>query len=149
LFASPYQAILNLQETQMTEETIYSDNSVNITTTRVIISGTTYALRNITSVKMGMTSANPGCAIILLVLGVLVLLGALSSLASNFNSGMMMLFWAAGIIAGGVLWLRSCKPSYHVAIASASGEARALISKDKHYIEKIVASVNDAIVRYQ
>ncbi len=50
----------------MAEETIYSDNNVSVTTTRVMISGTTYALRNITSVKMAMTPASQGCAIVLL-----------------------------------------------------------------------------------
>jgi len=30
------------------EENIYSDSDVSVTTTRIIVSGTTYALRNIT-----------------------------------------------------------------------------------------------------
>ena len=37
---------------QPKEETIYSDNAVAVTNTRVIILGTTYTLRNITSVRM-------------------------------------------------------------------------------------------------
>jgi hypothetical protein len=35
----------------MPEENIYNDNSVSITTARIIVSGTTYAPRNITLVK--------------------------------------------------------------------------------------------------
>jgi len=133
----------------MAEETVYSDNNVSVTTARIIITGTTYALRNITSVKMTMTPADQGCAIVLLIFGILVLLGAVGAFSARAGSGMVTLFFAGGIIAGAILWLRSCKPSYHVAIASASGEAHAFTSKDKSYIEKIVASINDAIVRYQ
>ena len=40
---------------QPQEQKIYSDNVVAVTTTRVIIGGATYALRNITSVKMTYT----------------------------------------------------------------------------------------------
>jgi len=133
----------------MAEESVYSDGSVNVTTTRVMISGTTYALRNITSVKMAMTPAKQGCAIVLLIFGILAVLGAFGAFSNSVGSGIIALLFAGAILAGAILWLRSCKPSYHVAVASASGEAHALTSKDKSYIEKIVASINDAIVRYQ
>ena len=133
----------------MAEETVFSDNNVNITTARIIISGTTYALRNITSVKMTMTPAKQGCAITLLVVGIVALLGSFGAFSSDVGEGFVGLLVAAGIIAGAGFWLRSCKADYHVAIASASGEAHALTSKDKAYIEKVVSSINDAIIRYQ
>lgn len=133
----------------MAEESVYSDGNVNVTTTRVMISGTTYALRNITSVKMAMTPAKQGCAIVLLIVGILAVLVAFGAFSNSVGSGIIALLFAGAIVAGAIIWLRSCKPSYHVAVASASGEAHALTSKDKSYIEKIVASINDAIVRYQ
>jgi hypothetical protein len=132
----------------MAEETVFSDNNVNITTTRIIISGTTYALRNITSVKMATTPAKKGCAIVLLIVGILALLGSFGTFSSDPGSGFVALLFAAAILAGAIFWLRSCKPEYHVAIASSSGEAHALTSKDRSYIEKVVGSINDAITRY-
>jgi hypothetical protein len=48
------------------EETIYSDPDVVVTTSRILCSGATYALRNITSVKMGETPHIPGCALFLM-----------------------------------------------------------------------------------
>jgi hypothetical protein len=134
----------------MSEEIIYSDSEVSVTTTRVIILGTTYALRNITSVKMAMTPVKQGCAIALLILGIIMLLGAFGGLSSKDVGGAILgLLIAAGIVAGSVFWLRSLKPDYHVTIASSAGEAHALTSKDKNYISKIVESINDAIIRYQ
>ena len=131
------------------KETIYSDNNVSVTTTRVMITGTTYALRNITSVKMAMTPANKGCAIILLITGACVLLAAFGIMGQNAGSGFGALIFAVAILAGAIFWLRSLKPTYHVAISSSSGEARALSSGDQGYIAKIVQSINDAIVKYQ
>lgn len=132
----------------MAEETIYSDNRVNITTTRVILNNTTYALRNITSVKMATTPAKKGCAIALLIFGILAFLGSFGSMTSDVTSGVVALIFGGVIIAGAIFWMRSCRADYHVAIASSSGEANALTDKDRSYIEKVVACINDAITRY-
>src|SRR5947208_2463212 len=70
--ATPVNAPPTLERGQAsTDETIYSGNNVSVTTTRVIIHGTTYALRNITSVKRAFTPEKTGCAIVLLVIGVI------------------------------------------------------------------------------
>jgi len=39
------------------------------------------------------------------------------------------------------------KPSYVVRIGSASGEANALVSKDRAFVGKIVNAMNEAIVK--
>ncbi|MGA2436854.1 MAG: DUF6232 family protein [Bryobacteraceae bacterium] len=131
------------------EETLHSDNVVSVTTTRVIIRGTTYALRNITSVRMAFTPPKTGCAIILLIFGIIALLGAFVGFSQSVGSGIVGLIFAGVIIGLAILWLRSLKTDYHVAIASSSGEANALTSKDKAYIEHIVNSINEAIVKYR
>ena len=56
------------------------------------------------------------------------------------------------MFVGGVIWFRSAKgiegtTNYHVTIANSSGEIHALSSKDKSYIEIVVANINDAIVK--
>lgn len=132
----------------MEEEIVYSDNNVSITTSRIAIFGTTYALRNITSVKMTMTPAKQGCAIVLLIFGAFSLLGAFGAFGSDVTSGVIALLFSAAVIAVAVMWLRKCKPDYNVSIASASGEAHALTSKDRNYVEQIVGHINEVIARY-
>ncbi len=130
----------------MSEEVIYADNQVSISTSRIVIGSTTYALRNITSVKIGSTAAKRGCAIIMLVFVPIVLIVGISGGGDNFLPG---LIWAVILGVGGFFWLRACKDDHHVLISSSSGEAKALTSKDKSYIEKIVAAINDAFIRYR
>lgn len=126
------------------EEIIYSDPKASISTSRVVIDGKTYALRNITSVKMSVTPAKRGCAIVLLIFGLLMVVICLA------NKGAAGGAVVGAIILGiGVLAATSAKEQYHVSIASSSAESHALTSKDRSYIEKIVGAVNEAIIRYR
>lgn len=126
------------------EEIIYSDQKTSISTSRVVIDGKTYALRNITSVKMSVTPAKRGCAI------ALIIFGAICAFISLGIKGA-----AAGAVVGviilgvGILVAASAKEQYHVSIASSSTEGHAMTSNDRSYIEKIVAAVNEAIIRYR
>ena len=129
------------------EETLYSDGTVSVTPARVVIGTTTYAVRNITSVKTTMTPPARGCATLVLAMGIIALLISLGVMGESISAGIVVLIIAASVIVGAIYWRRSCKPQYHVTIASASGEAHALASKDKAYIDTIVASINAAIVR--
>jgi len=131
------------------EETVFADSNIRITTTRIIIQATTYALRNITSVKMGTTPAKQGCAIILLILGILILPLALGVIFTEAKTGIVFLLFSGVLVSGAVLSFRACKARYHVTIASASGEANALTSDDRAYIAYVVSKINEAIVRYQ
>jgi hypothetical protein len=146
---SKMDKLLARQETTPgSEESIYSDTIVLVTTARVIISGTTYALRNITSAKMTVTPATEGCAMALLVVGILGVLFSFGAFAEAWT-GFAWLVISGGIVAVGIFWVRSLKPSYNVIIASSAGEIRALDSKDKDYVSKIVDAINEALVRYR
>lgn len=130
----------------MLEETIYSDNNVSVTTARIIIGGTTYALRNIASVKMAMTPSEfKGCAGVSIVFGIIMLVIGIGML----TQGETFWLWLLGLVvsSGGWVWLKNCKAQYHVAISSASGETHALTSKDQDYITKVVSAINEAIVK--
>ncbi len=129
----------------MSEEILYTDNHASVSTSRVILNNTTYALRNITSVKMTVTPAKKGCAIVLIILGALVALCGLPS-----KDAILPTLIVGGILIGlGIVWSNSAKADYHVTIASSSGEGNALTSRDKAYIQKIVNAINEAIVRYR
>jgi hypothetical protein len=65
---------------QPQEYRIYLDNVVAVTTSRVVIGGTTYALRNITSVKMTYTPRKVLGAFLLLFFGLLLLLVGYTSI---------------------------------------------------------------------
>ncbi len=130
------------------DETIFSDSTVLVTTTRVVLNGTTYALRNITSIRMGLTPAKHGCAIFLLLGGMFFVLTGLAVLFSDSHMPVPLIIGIIVVILA-ILWLRSNKPTYHVVIASSSGEVHALTSKNKGYIESIINSINEAIIRYK
>jgi hypothetical protein len=90
----------------------------------------------------------PGKAgpIVCLIIGLILL-----AMGFGENLGVVLLFTLAGaLIAGGGLYvLCRARPSYSVTVTSSGGEIRALTSADKDYISKIVASINEAIVRYR
>lgn len=130
------------------EETVLSVGDVRVTTSRVIISGTTYALRNITSVKMGVTPANTSGAIVLIVLGALAVLLSFGLFSNDAGTGLSTLLIGATMIAIGVVMYRSIVPKYHLVLSSSSGESHALTSEDKGHIARVVDAVNEAIVRY-
>jgi hypothetical protein len=62
---------------------------------------------------------------------------------------LLALLFTGGLLAGGMAWLRSVKSTFHVIIASSSGEIRALSSLNRPYIETIVGAINEAIIRYR
>ncbi len=151
------------------EITFYQDQSVFITNTRAVIGGKTYAMANITSVTVGEIAAKriPGiliaaiggpltcCCGVLLSAGLTSMFavtlqnqsssGPAGALGTILNIGFLLVSFL--IVVGGVALAIMAKPTYVVKIGSSSGEADALLSKDKEYILKIVNALNDAIVK--
>jgi RsiW-degrading membrane proteinase PrsW (M82 family) len=132
----------------MAEERVFlNDSNVYVSNTKVVLAGTTYATANITSVSKRVTPASKGCAIIIIVFGALFVLGALGSFKSEqAGASLGMLLFAALILAVGVLWLRSLKPTFHVVLASSSGERQGLNSQDEPLVDSVIAAITDAIV---
>jgi hypothetical protein len=123
------------------EKKFFEDQHVLVTNARCIIRGKTFAMSGITSVA-SYTEIRPRTGpIIMIIIGVLVVLGSLSS-----RDAIGGLFIGAVIIGLGVLWYKSIKNIYHVLIHSASGEARPLNDYNAQYINGIVQALNDAIV---
>jgi hypothetical protein len=81
------------------EENIYSDSDVSVTTARIIVSGTTYALRNITSVKMTETAGNSGCAVALIIVGLVSFSFAVLSIVDGTGPVLLALLFAGGLLA--------------------------------------------------
>jgi hypothetical protein len=134
--------------TQTREETIYSDNAVAVTNIRVIIGGATYALRNVTSVKMMFTPPQLGAPILVLLGGVFFLLLAIIPFNPNNYEPIGGVF-GGGIMVASIIWMCCIKTRYHADLSTSAGEIHLLTSKNKAYIEKVVASINEAIVKHQ
>jgi hypothetical protein len=134
---------------QPQEYRIYLDNVVAVTTLRMVIGGTTYALRNITSVSMTYTPRKVLGAILLLIFGLLLLLLGYSSIHTKAPAPIGVYIIGGAMVIGGILLMVTAKTSYHVNLSSAGGEFHALTSSNRAYIEKVVLSINDAIARSQ
>jgi Family of unknown function (DUF6232) len=121
---------------------------VAVTTSRVLCAGTTYAIGNISSVRLGETHPNAIPTLVAIAIGLCVLVAALARL--EFNPAVVFLFVVGiALIAFAVRHVHQLTPDYHLLISSSDGEVHAFTSKDRQQIERIVAGVNDAIGRYR
>ena len=128
------------------EHVFLSEGNLYVSNTKVTLLGTTYATANITSVQKRFTPANKGCAILLVAISALMTLGSLGTVFSkDAGTGIVMLLICGGIFAGGLAWLRSLKPVYHVVLASASGDREGMSSKDLALVDRVIQAITDAI----
>jgi hypothetical protein len=132
---------------QQKEEIFYSDSTVVVTGTRVIIGGITYALRNITSVSMRFSPPKIFGAVLLLLIGAFILLAAFLTVHGTMPAPFGAYVIAPVMIVGGILWICNLKTKYHVHLSTAAGEIHVLSSWDRAYIEHIVLSINEAIAK--
>lgn len=118
----------------MEEKMFLEAGNVSVSNSRFIVSGQTYAMSNVTSVKTGIEEASKGVGIVITLVGLFVLFGVPSIL------------WGIIIIAVGVLAFMGAKNKYSVVLSTSSGENKALTSEDKTHIENIVSALNESIV---
>ena len=131
------------------EQTIYHDNAVAVTTARVMIGSATYPLRNIASVKMTFTSPKVLGPVLMLLGGVFVLLLTTIPFDPRNYEPIPGIAMGVSIIFAGVVWMLCLKTQYHVDLSTSGGQIHLVTSQNKAYIEKVVVSINDAIVRNQ
>ena len=126
------------------ENELYSDDLVRITSTRVVIGGVTYALRNITSVRAYKENqyAVMACAALLAVLGAVFLL------TSVMNFDFQGLVWGLVFLGAGYAAYRSSPTTWHVGIRTSSGEVSALQLRNPQRIYLIAEKISDALANY-
>jgi hypothetical protein len=122
-------------ETQI-ERTFLQDSNVQVTNSRFVAGGKTFAMRNISSVSVHHIPKSKIGPMLLMLLSVAVLL---TGDTGGIASGLILLGLA-------ILWYRSIKDIYSVRINSNSGETDGLTSKDRSYIHTVVDAVNEAII---
>jgi len=130
----------------MEEHAFLSEGNVYVSNTRVVIDGTTYSTANVTSVRKTVTPAQTGCASVIAIFSALVFLGGLiGMLTSDHSDGAGPMVVGAILFIVIVLYIRTQKPTYHVMLASASGERQGLTSQDEDLVNRVTSAVAGAI----
>ncbi|SUS05141.1 putative QacE [Candidatus Defluviicoccus seviourii] len=120
----------------MDEQTIFSAGDILVTPTRFKVPGQTYAMSGITSVKSVTKRPTIG-PLLLAAWGVIMIV-------ANQDANAIAL--AVAIIIGAAAWLFLGAKSV-VALSSASGEVKALVSRDTKLVDDIVEALNEAIIK--
>lgn len=120
----------------MAEEIFYESGNVKVTNARFVVGSQTYAMNGVTSVKSLVVPANKGLAIILIVVGLLILVGA---------SGGGKVFGLLIAALGGYM-IYKAKATHAVMLHSSSGETQALSSTDQVYIQSVIQALNEALI---
>ncbi len=124
----------------MSERVFLDEGGVKVTQARFLVPGKTYTMSGVTSVENLKKNPSRKGPIFLIMWGFLMtMLGFWGKRVETWVTGLLML-------AGGVAWLLQQKPTFWVVLSSASGEAKALSSKDGQWVSRLVAALNDAIV---
>lgn len=116
------------------EMTFLQKDGVRVTNTRFIVPGQTFAMAGVTSVRSVKIEPNRKWAFVSIVFGGLFLM-----IPSSRVLGLLLLI-------AGTVWAVVVKPTFAVALNSASGEHHAITSSSTEYINSIVTALNEAIV---
>lgn len=118
----------------MAETQFLNENGVSVSNSRFVTGGETFALNGITSVGCYKKSPSRIGPIVVAVIGVVNLF-----MFHNTEGGLIFLAIAAA-------WFIIPKPRFSVLLHTAAGQTMALSSKDRSFIDRVVAALNDAIV---
>jgi hypothetical protein len=130
----------------MAEQAFFNGGEITVTRTRFMVHGQTYAMQGVTSIRRVIEEPSKKGAIIAIVVGAIITLISFGVISDSLGGGFMTLLIGVGILAAGILWLRSLKDTFIVMLTSASGETRALSSPDEQFVSQIVAALNNALI---
>ncbi|WP_082190273.1 DUF6232 family protein [Frateuria defendens] len=117
----------------MEEKIFFDQGGVSVSNARFIVHEKTYAMNGVTSVKQVVTLPSRGGPIIV------GLFGLVAMFAGSIIAG-------AALLAAAVFWWIKQKSDWLVVLSSSSGETQALTSKDRGYIDAVIAALNQSIV---
>ncbi|AMP00149.1 putative qacE-like protein integron orf [Collimonas arenae] len=118
------------------EKTYYTNGKVTVTNSRIVIESQTYAMAGITSVNLKTVKPNRLAPVILAIVGFFI--------AKSQPTATLWMYLV--LIAPWLIWLALQKTQYSILLSSASGEHRALQSKNSQFVRGVVDSINQAIV---
>ena len=119
------------------EETIFfSQSGISVSNARFMVHGHTYAMNGVTSVRQAVNNPSRFGPVVSACIGLLFLL---AGSATSLTVGTLL-------VAGAVFWWTQQKPDWIVVLSSASGETRALTSKNKAFIDGVIDALNQSII---
>lgn len=125
----------------MPEQVFFDEAGVLVTTTRVVIAGQTFALANVTSVRVTPDMSH-AANVAGVVMGAGAILGAATAYLTSALPGVMVFC----ILAGSAGLVGRLFAKRMVTIASAGSEFKALSSSDGPFIDRVARAISDAIV---
>lgn len=129
------------------EKEFYKGTGVLVTNSRFVVGPQTFTMSGVTSVSSYTEPPLRKGPVIVIVLGILFSLGGCAQASQGRGIGGVV--FGLLVVAAGVWWFISRKPTYHVLLRSSSGEAKPLGSQDPSYIGDVVSALNNAIVYRQ
>jgi len=126
----------------MNEQTFLNAEDIVVTNARFVVSGKTYAMNGVTSVRFGQKDPRRWGPILLF------LYGGVNLLPGLLHSEFMFVAVPAALLFMGpaIFWWTRQKPVYSVVLTTAAGEAQALSSKDESLVRRVVDALNSAII---
>ena len=127
----------------MEEITIYEQGNIKITNLRAVFEGKTFSVSNITSVEAKRVDPSSCLPVGILIAGFIFI----ALFFNDMRENIAMLI--AGIVFVGLFIViqKASKPTWVVSITTSSGEEKAYTSPEQETIQKIVESLNNAIVQ--
>ena len=130
----------------VSEQVFFQDQfGTFVSRSRVVLSGVTYPVNTISSVrtfKIDKGTSSLGWGIALTVFGLI-------SISVAFNTTVIMAVIGLVLLAIGIALLHRYfqvdKDTFGLALGSAGGEARALLSKDWQYVNTVQTAINNAL----
>ena len=117
----------------MAETVFLNENNVQVTNARFIVTGQTYAMNGVTSVKSVRENPSRTLPIILGILGLLLTLKGIA--------------FVGILLIGVAIAMFKLKKARHIVVLNTSGgEVKALNSEDVDYIVRIVNALNESII---
>jgi hypothetical protein len=121
-----------IKKSVMAETVFLNENNVQVTNARFIVTGQTYAMNGVTSVKSVRENPSRTLPIILGILGLLTLRS--------------IPFVGILLIGAAVAMFKFKKARHIVVLNTSGGEVKALNSEDVDYIVRIVNALNESII---
>jgi hypothetical protein len=113
---------------QRMEQPLLAERGVQVTTARFIVGGTTYPISGIVAVS---PFSEPPNWVSIVIWGLF---------------GLLTIWFGVGVVPlGYALWILIKGGQYGVAIQTASGNVRALVSKDAAFAQRVAMALNNAL----
>ena len=119
------------------EKVFYQSANILVTNSRFVANGTTFAMNNITSVRLHVKPKNAGIVLASILLGY-----GLFQILESPNSFLIPL----ALILTALLYYFTTKPSYSVKITTNAGEQEGFSSIDSKIAQQAVDAINEAMI---